>query len=466
VQDGGRRFGSGLGGTVRMRERLRRSVLAVAALTLLAGALAVVRAAGRQQAGQEHALEARAIKILAEVPLVDGHNDVPEQLRDRVNDRLDRLDLASDTSHLEEPMHTDIPRLRKGHVGGQFWSVYVPTTLVGPAAVQVLFEQIDVVHRMAERYPEAFVMAYTAADVERIHRSGKIACLIGMEGGHSIGNSLAVLREAYTCGARYMTLTHWNDTDWADAATDKPHHDGLTKFGREVVREMNRLGMLVDLSHVSDKTMLDALEVSEAPVIFSHSSARALCNHPRNVPDEILRKVAAKAGIVMVNFGPGFISEEGRAWDDKAFPERDRLNALYPKDPQKAKAEFAAWKAAHPAPRVTLAQVADHIDHVRAVAAIDHVGLGSDFDGIGRTPTGLEDVSKYPALLAELLRRGWSPDDVKKLAGKNILRVMRNVEQVAARLQKTRLPSEELIEELDAAPAATEHAGPSGSSSR
>jgi membrane dipeptidase len=438
----------------------------VAALTLLAGALAVVRAAGQQQAGQEHALEARAIKILAEVPLVDGHNDVPEQLRERVKDHLERLDLASDTRSLDPPMQTDIPRLRAGHVGGQFWSVYVPTTLEGAAAVRVLFEQIDVVHRMAERYPETFAMAYTAADVERIFRSGRIACLIGMEGGHSIGNSLAVLRVAYACGARYLTLTHFKDTDWADSGTDTPHHNGLTAFGREVVREMNRLGMLVDLSHVSDKTMLDALEVSEAPVIFSHSSARALCNHPRNVPDEILRKVAAKAGIVMVNFGPGFISEEGRAWDDKAFPERDRLNALYPKDPQKAKAEFAAWKAAHPAPRVTLAQVADHIDHVRAVAAIDHVGLGSDFDGIGRTPTGLEDVSKYPALLAELLRRGWSPDDVKKLAGKNILRVMRNVEQVAARLQKTRLPSEELIEELDAAPAATEHAGPSGSSSR
>ncbi len=400
------------------------------------------------------------------MPLIDGHNDVPEQLRDRVKDRLDRLDLASDTSQLEEPMHTDIPRLRKGHVGGQFWSVYVPTTLQGPAAVQAVFEQIDVVHRMAERYPETFAMAYTAADVDRIFRSGKIACLIGMEGGHSIGNSLAVLRQAYDCGARYMTLTHWNNTDWADAATDKPHHDGLTKFGREIVREMNRLGMLVDLSHVSDKTMLDALETSEAPVIFSHSSARALCNHLRNVPDNILRKAAAKGGIVMVNFAPWFVSEEGRVWAEKAFPEHDRLNALYPKDPQKAKAEFAAWKAAHPAPRVTVAQVADHIDHIRTVAGIDHVGLGSDFDGISQTPTGLEDVSKYPALVAELLRRGWSAGDVKKLAGENILRVLREAEKTAERLRKTRWPSEALIEELDAPPAAPEHAGPSGSSSR
>jgi membrane dipeptidase len=449
-----------------MGERFRRSGLAVAALPLLAGALAVAWAAGQQQAGQEQALEAKVVKILAEVPLIDGHNDVPEQLRDRVKDNLDRLNLASDTSTLDPPMHTDIPRLHKGHVGGQFWSVYVSTSLKGPEAVQAVFEQIDVVHRMTERFPGDFAMAYTAADVERVHRSGKIACLIGMEGGHSIGNSLAVLREAYACGARYMTLTHWNDTDWADAATDKPHHDGLTKFGREVVREMNRLGMLVDLSHVSDRTMLDALESSEAPVIFSHSSARALCNHVRNVPDEILRKVAAKGGIVMVNFAPGFVSEEGRAWDQVAFPERDRLNALYPNDPQRAKAAFAAWKAAHPAPRVTLAQVADHIDHIRQIAGIDHVGLGSDFDGIGRTPTGLEDVSKYPALLAELLRRGYSPDEAKKVAGSNILRVMREVEKVAERLRKTRLPSEALIEELDVPAAVPEHAGSSGSSSR
>ena len=445
-------------------ERLRRAVPAVAIAALLAGALAL--AVGQQSPAREATLEAKVVKILTEAPLVDGHNDVPEQFRERVKDHLERLDLASDTSTLDPPMHTDIPRLRKGHVGGQFWSVYVPTTLERAAAVQVLFEQIDVVHRMTERYPETFTMAYTAADVERIFRSGRIACLIGMEGGHSIGNSLAVLRVAYACGARYLTLTHWIDTDWADAATDKARHGGLTKFGREVVREMNRLGMLVDLSHVSDKTMLDALEVSEASVIFSHSSARALCNHVRNVPDEILRKVAAKGGIVMVNFAPGFVSEEGRVWDQQAFPEYDRLEALYPKDRQKAKTEFAAWKAAHPAPRVTLAQVADHIDHVRAVAGIDHVGLGSDFDGISRTPVGLEDVSKYPALLAELLRRGYSADDVKKVAGANILRVMREVERTAERIRKTRLPSEALIEELDIPAAVPEHTGQAGSSSQ
>jgi len=355
---------------MRMGKRLRRPVLVLAASTVLAGALAVVWATGQRQASEEQTLEARAIEILAEVPLVDGHNDVPEQLRDRVKDNLDRLDLASDTSTLDPPMHTDIPRLRKGHVGGQFWSVYVSTSLKGSEAVQAVFEQIDVVHRMTERYPDAFAMAYTAADVERIHRSGKIASLIGMEGGHSIGNSLAVLREAYACGARYMTLTHWNDTDWADAATDKPRHDGLTKFGREVVREMNRLGMLVDLSHVSDKTMLDVLETSEAPVIFSHSSARALCDHVRNVPDDILRKVAAHGGIVMVNFAPGFISEQVRQWEIPVEKEWRRLGNLYPTDDKRVWKELRAWTAQHPGPKATLAQVADHIDHIRDVAGI------------------------------------------------------------------------------------------------
>ena len=428
------------------------SLLAVAAFSVGTWGIAGVALAG--QAAQEQALEAKVVRILADVPLIDGHNDLAEQFRDRVKDRLDRLDLASDTSHLDPPMHTDIPRLREGHLGGQFWSVYVPTSLKGPAAVQAVFEQIDLVYRIAARYPETFAMAYTAADVVRVHRAGKIACLIGMEGGHSIGDSLAVLREAYRCGARYMTLTHWDDTDWADAATDKPRHDGLTTFGREVVREMNRLGMLVDLSHVSDKTMRDALATSEAPVIFSHSSARAICDHVRDVPDDILRLVTANGGIVMVNFAPGFISNEAKAWDEQVFAERDRLAALYPNDPHKVKADLGAWRAAHPAPLVTLAQVADHDEHIRQVAGVDHVGLGSDFDGISRTPTGLEDVSKYPALLAELMRRGWSSDEIKKVAGANILRVMRQAEEVAQRLQKARPPSEARIEDLDTASTA------------
>jgi membrane dipeptidase len=439
---------------------------AVVTAAALAVALGTAPATYAQNTVQEHALQARVTKILAEVPLIDGHNDLAEQLRDRVNDRWDRLDIASDTSTLDPPMQTDIPRLRQGLLGGQFWSVYVPTTLKGPEAVQAVFEQIDVIHRMVARYPDTFAMAYSAADVVRIHRSGKIACLIGMEGGHSIGDSLAVLREAYRCGARYLTLTHWDDTDWADAATDTPRHNGLTRFGREVVHEMNRLGMLVDLSHVSDKTMLDAIETSRAPVIFSHSSARALCDHVRNVPDDILRKTAAAGGIVMVNFAPGFITNEAKAWDEQAYPERTRLKALYPNEPQRVKTEFGAWKAAHPAPIVTVSEVADHIEHIRKVAGIDHVGIGSDFDGISRTPKGLEDVSRYPNLLVELLRRGWSDDDVKKLAGENILRVMRRVEVVAAELQKHELASEERIEDLDVPPVIPEHAHAGGSSSR
>jgi membrane dipeptidase len=430
-------------------------------------AAAVTPGAARQQpSAPEQALEAKVAAILAEVPLIDGHNDLPEQFRDRVKDHLARLDLTSDLAKLEEPMHTDIPRLRHGHVGGVFWSVYVSTSLKGPEAVQAMFEQIDLVYRMVGRYPEAFAIATTAADVVRIHQEGKIASLIGMEGGHSINNSLAVLRQAYALGARYLTLTHWNNTDWADAATDKPRHNGLTPFGREVVHEMNRLGMLVDLSHVSDKTMLDAMEVSEAPVIFSHSSARALCNHVRNVPDDILRKVAANGGIVMVNFAPGFVSEEVRIWEEPVSVEWRRLGNLYPNDPKRVWTELRAWVAKHPGPTATMAQVADHVEHIRTVAGADHVGLGSDFDGISRTPVGLEDVSKYPALLAELMRRGWSAEDIKKLAGGNILRVMRQAEQVAARAQKTRPPSDVLIEEMDLPPVAPEHAGPAASSSK
>jgi len=439
------------GEPMRIVRVLGGRVLAVSALTLFLGAPGFVRAAGQEQARDEQALEARAIRILAQVPLIDGHNDLPEQLRDRVRDRLDRLDLASDTRTLDPPMHTDIPRLRKGHVGGQFWSVYVPTSLKGSEAVQAVFEQIDVVHRMAARHPETFAMAYTAADVERTFRSGKIACLIGMEGGHSIGNSLAVLREAYRCGARYMTLTHFNNTEWADSATDTPQHNGLTAFGREVVREMNRLGMLVDLSHVSDQTMLNALDTSEAPVIFSHSSARAICNHVRNVSDEILRKVATNGGIVMVNFRPGFVSEQVRLREVPLEKEAWRLGTLSPSDAKKAWSDLQARSAQHPGPNATLAQVADHVEHIRDV-------LGSDFDGISRTPVGLDDVSKYPALCAELLRRGWSDADVKKLAGENILRVMREVEAAARRIQATRPASEALIEDVDAPAAATDHA--------
>jgi membrane dipeptidase len=429
--------------------------------------LALARPALSQPASKDDkALEARVVRILATVPLIDGHNDLPENYRERVADHLAKIDIAQDTSALDPPLSTDIPRLRRGGVGGQFWSVFIPTTLKGPDAVVAVFEQIDLVHRMVARYPETFALATTAADVERIHAAGKIASLIGMEGGHSIDNSLGVLREAYGCGARYMTLTHWQNTDWADAATDKPAHGGLTRFGREVVREMNRMGMLVDLAHVSDATMIAAIETSEAPVIFSHSSARALCNHVRDVPDDILKRVTANGGIVMVNFAPFFVSEAVRVARAAADEESARLGALYPTDPKRVEAELKAFNASHPTPEATLAQVADHIEHIRTVAGIDHVGLGSDFDGISRTPVGLEDVSKYPALLAELLRRGWSDEDVEKVAGLNILRVMREVEVVAERLQKARPASDARIEELDAPPVAPDHRGPAGTSSK
>ena len=322
---------------------------------------------------------------------------------------------------------TDIPRLRQGGVGGQFWSVYTPSTMKGQEAVRVTLEQIDIVHRMTKRWPETFEMAYTAADVERSFKAGRIGSLIGMEGGHSIDDSLPTLRMFYALGARYMTLTHNGNLRWADAAADKPAVGGLSKFGEEVIREMNRLGMLVDLSHVSADTMEDALRVSEAPVIFSHSSAKAICNVPRNVPDNVLQLAAKNGGVVMVTFVPGFISQAVADFDAK--PEAERKGQAPPK--------------------ATLSQVADHIDHIRKVAGIDHIGLGGDFDGITQVVAGLEDVSKYPDLTAELLKRGYTDDDVKKILGLNVLRVMRQAEKVAAGLQKTRQPSTATIEQLD-----------------
>ncbi|MBI3049105.1 MAG: membrane dipeptidase [Acidobacteria bacterium] len=352
-------------------------------------------------------LLARAQALHREVPLIDGHNDYPWALREHNAERdLDKLDIR-----MPQPkLHTDIPRLRQGGVGGQFWSVYVPATLQGAAAVRATLEQIDVVYRMVRKYPDTFELATTAADVERIFRAGRIASLIGMEGGHAIDNSLATLRMFYAAGARYMTLTHGTNVRWADSGTDKPQLGGLSRFGEEVVREMNRLGMLVDLSHTSPGTMLDALRVSEAPVIFSHADARALNDHGRNVPDEVLRLLPKNGGVVMVTFVPAFLVRGGKA---------------------------------------TLADVAGHMDHVRKVAGPDHVGIGSDFDGVETLPAGLEDVSKYPALTAELLRRGWPEDDVRKALGLNILRVMRRAEEVAARLQKQREPSIATIEALD-----------------
>jgi membrane dipeptidase len=371
-------------------------------------------------------------KILREVPLIDGHNDLPWQYRKLSND-FSRVKLERSTEEFRPTWATDIPRLRTGCVGGQFWSVYVPTRLPGADALQATVEQIDVVHRLCAAYPETFELALTANDVERIHRNGRIASLIGMEGGHSINNSLAALRMTYRLGARYMTLTHTKNTDWADAAGDVAVHKGLTPFGEDVVREMNRLGMLVDLSHVTDDTMRDALRVTRAPVIFSHSSARALCNHVRNVPDDVLTMVKANGGIVMACFLPGYLTESQRTRFEAGEAERSRLQKLYPNESDKVDAGMREWRQRPDRlPRATLNDVANHIDHIRKVAGIDHVGIGSDFDGFNGPPTGLEDVSKYPDLFAELLRRGYSEEDLKKIAGLNLLRVFRAVERIAA----------------------------------
>jgi membrane dipeptidase len=427
-----------------MLRTIHRLGACVLGLTLAGSA-----AAAQQVSAPDTALIERARRLLDEVPLIDGHNDLPWEYRQRAKNHLDRIDLEGDTSKLTPPLHTDIPRLRRGGVGGQFWSVYVPVDIPGADALQATLEQIDDVHRLAERYPDTFEIARTADDVARIHKDGRIASLIGMEGGHSIHNSLAALRQLYAAGARYMTITHSKNTDWADSATDAPRHGGLTRFGEEVVREMNRLGMLVDLSHVSPETMKEAMAVSAAPVIFSHSSARALDDHPRNVPDDVLRLVPGNGGVVMVTFVPSFVSEEVRRWNALDDAEEARLKALFPGDPERVKRDVDGWRQSHPAPRATLAQVADHVEHVRKVAGIDHVGIGSDFDGITSVPLGLESVGDFPALLAELLRRGWTDEEVKKLAGLNALRVFRETERVAQRLRRERPASDALIEELD-----------------
>ncbi len=376
-------------------------------------------------------------QILRQVPLIDGHNDLAWQFREQCKDDLDGIDISRDNSRHVPPLATDLPRLRAGKVGGQFWSVYVPSTPTNADAVVAVLEQIDFVHRMIARYPNDLELALTAADIVRIHRKGKIASLIGMEGGHSIGNSLGVLRMTYALGARYMTLTHMQNNDWADSATDKAAHNGLTPFGEEVVREMNRLGMLVDLSHVSASTMRAALQISQAPVIFSHSSARALCQHVRNVPDDVLQMVASNGGLVMATFVPEYLTEIDRADEIESANEKRRLKMMYPHNDVKYKEGLAAWRAVHPDPRhSTLLDVADHIDHIRQVAGIEHVGIGSDYEGFSNPPQGLEDVSCYPALLAELLKRGYSKDDIKKVAGLNLLRVLRGAEKAAAKLSK------------------------------
>jgi membrane dipeptidase len=392
----------------------------------------------------------RARAILAAAPVVDGHNDVPWAIRTAKTKPMDvdAYDLRRTT-----PGQTDLARLRQGHVGGQFWSVYIPGEGKAGGYARVQLEQIELTRRMIDKYPQDLALALTADDVTRAFREKRIASLIGIEGGHAIENSLGALRAYYDLGTRYMTLTHNVTLDWADAAGDAPRHGGLTRFGEEVVREMNRLGMLVDLSHVTPETMDDALRVAEAPVIFSHSSARAIADVPRNVPDDILARVKANGGVVMVTFVAAFVSPEIARASLPAYAEFKRRSAGVTdlaEVERIMREEFAKVKA----PKATLAQVADHLEHVRKVAGPDHVGLGGDYDGNDNWPVGLEDVSKYPDLFAELVRRGWSDEDLKKLASGNILRVMREAEAAARRLAAARPPSTATIEQLDGPAAA------------
>jgi len=392
-----------------------------------------------------------ARELLRRFPVMDGHNDLPWALREMAGRSKDPVDLAGPVTGT----HTDLPRLASGGVGAQFWSVYVPAELAGDAAVIATIEQIDLVRDMIRRYPAALELALTAADVEWILATGKVASLLGAEGGHSIGCSLSVLRALHALGVRYLTLTHNRNVPWADSATDEPAAGGLTAFGREVVSEMQRLGMLVDLSHVSAGTMRDALDAAQAPVIFSHSSARALCDHPRNVPDDMLARLPANGGVCMVTFVPAFVSQVCRDWELEFAAEMQRRD-LDSKEMAGRKQLLPEWRAGHPRPAATLAQVADHVDHVREVAGIDHVGIGGDYDGTDQLPDGLQDVSCYPGLIAELLARGWSEADCGQLASGNILRVMHEAQAAASTISARQAPSRARIEDLDgtAQPAA------------
>ena len=381
--------------------------------------------------------EAVAEAALAAAPVWDGHNDAPIQLRSRFGNVINDFDFADTTgtgatSEDGGAMHTDLARLAKGRVGAQFWSVYVSAELAEPDAVVATVEQIDVTKRLIARYPDRLALALSAADVERALAEGRIASLIGMEGGHSIASSLAVLRQMYDLGARYMTLTHSRNTSWADSASVAPQHGGLTEFGEQLVREMQRIGMLVDLSHVSEQTMVDALRVARAPVIFSHSGVRGATDHPRNVPDEVLRQVRDNGGIVMVVGYPSYLDEELRQWTASRAGEDARLRSLHQGDPQAVEAGLAQWEARHSRPEATVADMAAHIDHVRQVAGIDHIGLGGDYDGMESGPAGMEDVSGYPALFTELARRGYSQGDLEKIASRNMMRVLKAAEAYAA----------------------------------
>ncbi|KPQ38540.1 MAG: Zn-dependent dipeptidase [Porphyrobacter sp. HL-46] len=418
------------------------SLTALAASLLLAGPLAA------QDTVVDPAV-ATANAALEAAPVFDGHNDVPNQLRSRRANQINDFDFEDTTSTGEShpqgrALHTDLVRLAEGKVGAQFWSVYVPSNPDEAEAVQQVVEQIDVTKRLIARYPQGLRYAETADEVESAIAEGKVASLLGMEGGHSIGSSLAVLRQLHALGARYMTLTHNSNTPWADAATDVPMHGGLSDFGKDVVREMNRLGMLVDLSHVSEATMLDALDVARAPVIFSHSGARAINGHPRNVPDTVLRRLPYNGGIVMVVALPGFLNEDRRQWSARRDAEQARQRALFQGQPDMVKTAMAAWDEANPEPVTTVQHMADHIDHIREVAGVESIGIGGDFDGMPSGPVGFEDVRGYPELFAELARRGYSQAELEMIASRNALRVMRAAEAYAASV-RTEPPIETLI---------------------
>jgi membrane dipeptidase len=403
-------------------------------------AIAIVFGSGPVSAQDPALVRARA--LLDRVGLVDAHNDLPWTLREKFGSDLSRVDLRQRGATVD----TDLPRLREGGVSAQFWSVFIPPGVAHPARTQL--EQIELARRMIDAYPDTLLLATTAADVFRARKGGRIASFIGMENGQALENSLGALRTFHALGVRYMTLTHGKNTDWADSATDKAVHGGLTAFGREVVREMNRLGMLVDISHVSPEAMRDVLDVTEAPVIFSHSSARALVDHPRNVPDDVLARMARNGGVVMVTFIPAFVSKEAAAWGKGL--EASIFSAKSTEEMERLEREYAAVHG--PAPKATLAQVADHVEHVAKVAGRDHVGIGSDFYGSTDEPEGLADVSRFPDLFAELIRRGWPDADLEKLASGNVLRVLRRAEAVAARLSARRPASTSTIEQLDRRP--------------
>ena len=393
-------------------------------------------------------VKARIDRILKSTPLIDGHNDIAEQLAE--NHKRGIQGLASGTDRWpDHPLMTDMARLHAGHVGGQFWSVYINGTITGDAALRETLEQIDIVRRMIAAYPNDLEQAYTAADVVRIHKGGKVASMIGVEGGRQIGGSLAALRAYYALGARYMTLTHNQTTEWADSATDDPKYGGLSPFGVTVVHEMNRIGMLVDLSHVAPATMKAAIAASRAPVIFSHSSARALVDHPRNVPDDVIALLPVNGGVVMVNFVPGFISRAVWQWGAEKDAEQARLKSFHRNSKAEVEAGLKAWEAAHPRPPVTVSTVADNIEHIAKIAGYDHVGIGGDLDGIDATVEGLDSVDDYPNLFAELIRRGWSDANLAKLGGGNVLRALRKAEQVAALMKNE--PA--AMSDVDTAPA-------------